>query len=191
MMPHRVAVMMVSLAVYLLLPVPVRAVPVPEQRLSLGVVNGQVRDNQVVEVIRTLPRSELLVLRAEDQSLPGSLVLSEATGTVRDDGQLAVHVRRQAVSAGQEALMTVRLEVDGRAQRIRLLSTSPLILQVPEATRLVTLRVTEPVRLFLPRGAPGNFALDMEITGYPPADEVPASALSPAVPETQAPPAGA
>lgn len=159
------------------------AQPVPEQRLTLGVVNGQVRDNQRVEVVRVLPRGELLSLTAEEGELPGSLELSDATGAVRGDGQLALHLRRPHGDGEAEALMTVRLEADGRPVAVQVLSASPLTVAVPAAVRRVSLTVTEPVRLLLPRSATGEFALDMAVTGYAPL-------TVPAIPEVSQPGGG-
>lgn len=172
-----------------------RAQQAPEQRLSLGFVNGKVRDNQTVEVMRTLPRSELLDVVADGQTpLPGSLQLDQVTGVVRGDGQVSLHLRHPRGTSLTEAFLTVRLMVDGQPVPARLLSTEPVTLAVPAARQRVSLVVTEPVRLWLPRDSVGDFELDMEVTAWP-AEEVPEATetkpgslplmpLSPAVPDT-------
>lgn len=169
----------------------------PEQRLSLGFVNGKVRDNQTVEVMRTLPRSELLDVIADGQtSLPGRLQLEQATGVVRGDGQVNLHLRHTRGTLLTEAFLTVRLMVDGHPVHAKLLSTEPATLVVPPAKQRVSLVVTEPARLWLPRNMVGDFELDMVVTAWL-AEESPEAAetkpdsllltpLSPATPDTTA-----
>lgn len=186
-----------ALLVLLCLPAVAGAQQAPEQRFALGFVNGKVRDNQTVEVMRVLPRSELLDVIADGQSpLPGSLQLDQVTGEVRSDGQLSLHLRQPRGALLTEAFLTVRLMVDGQPAPARLLSTAPVIVAVPAARQRVTLLVTEPARLWLPRDAVGEFELDMMVTAWPAEEEteapapapesVPQIPLTPAIPDAAA-----
>lgn len=159
---------------------PAQASPAPEQRLSLGFVSGQVRDNQKVEVIRTLPRSSLLSLNADGRTpLPATLVFGDARAQVQGDGQLQLQLGLH--DEAPQAWLTVRVMADGQPVTARLLSTEPPVLAVPAVRRHLGLEVTAPARLLLPRDVSRDFEVTADITGWSaPPDSVPAPDPAPA-----------
>ncbi|HCR3451307.1 TPA: DUF5462 family protein [Citrobacter werkmanii] len=186
---------LLTLLLLVCLPPAIRAQQVSEQRFPLGFVNGKIRNNQTVEVLRPLPRSELLEAIADGTTpLPGILQIDQVTGALRGDGQVNLHLRHPRGTSLTEAFLTVRLMVDGQPVPARLLSTEPVTLAVPPARQRVSLVVTEPVRLWLPRDSVGEFELDMEVTAWPAEeapeeteikpDSLPLTPLSPATPDT-------
>lgn len=131
-----------------------------EKMQHLGVVNGQVKDNQVVEMTRTLTDPVLYKVDSPE-SLPQTLRIRNATVRVGDNGAVWLTVSQRLPGAKQQSsAVTTRstLWVDGKVvlvtcrqqgedvlvspgrgatpqQQVMLRSDSPVVLQVPATWR--------------------------------------------------------
>lgn len=139
---------------------------VKEKYMPLGVVNGQVRDNQRLEVKRTLPFPELY--REEDPNvLPVSLLIRQATAQKGESGTLLLTLS-QVLPDGGITLITVNVEllIDGKKVRADFQEQgADVLIPVPPAYHQVVLRSDTPVTLAVPANWRGDIRVVMEING--------------------------
>lgn len=138
-----------------------------ERQMPLGVVNGQVKDNQRVEVTRTLP-SPVLYRATESGNLPAELRIRNASARAGDNGTVWLTVSRQ-LPEGKTASVAVRvaLWVDGRRVATGYREEGlDVVLPVAAAQKEVVLRSDTPVTLAVPTGWRGMVQPEMEIEGW-------------------------
>lgn len=138
-----------------------------ERQMPLGVVNGQVKDNQRVEVTRTLPSPELY-RETDAGKLPTELRIRNATARAGDNGTVWLTVSRP-LPEGKAVSVAVRvaLWVDGRRVVVGYREDGlDVVLPVPAAQKEVVLRSDTPVTLAVPAGWRGPVQPDMEIEGW-------------------------
>ncbi|ECV2308164.1 fimbrial protein [Salmonella enterica subsp. enterica serovar Javiana] len=139
-----------------------------EKMQHLGVVNGQVKDNQVVEVTRTLTDPVLYKVDAPEV-LPQTLRIRNAT--VRAADNRAMNVTVEQMLSGRAATVTakVALWVDGQRvaatynqQGVDVLVSLPSQMK---AQKQVMLRSDNMVTLQVPANWRGPVAVTMDIVG--------------------------
>lgn len=138
-----------------------------ERQMPLGVVNGQVKDNQRVEVTRTLPSPELY-RETVAGNLPAELRIRNASARAGDNGTVWLTVSRP-LPEGKTASVAVRvaLWVDGRRVATGYREEGlDVVLPVPAAQKEVVLRSDTPVTLAVPAGWRGIVQPEMEIEGW-------------------------
>ncbi|HCL4891442.1 TPA: DUF5462 family protein [Salmonella enterica] len=138
-----------------------------ERQMPLGVVNGQVKDNQRVEVMRTLPTPELY-RETDAGKLPDELCIRNATARAGDNGTVWLTVSRP-LPEGKTASVAVRvaLWVDGHRVATGYREAGlDVVLPVPAAQKEVVLRSDTPVTLAVPAGWRGPVQPEMEIEGW-------------------------
>ncbi|WNI84219.1 DUF5462 family protein [Citrobacter portucalensis] len=144
----------------------------PDERVQrLGVVNGQVKDNQVVEVTRTL--TDPVLYRTDAPApVPQTLRIRNATARAGDNGAVWLTVRQvMPGTKPQDSTVTARasLWVDGK-QTAAVFSQQGVDVLVSAADkapplRQVILRSDAPVVLQVPAGWRGPVEVLMDITG--------------------------
>lgn len=137
-----------------------------EKEMYLGVVNGQVKGNQWVEVTRTLPSPELY-RETESAKLPEELRIRHASARSGDNGSLWLTVT-QDLPGGERASVTVKaaLWVDGSKTVVSYREEGlDVVVSVPAALRQVVLRSDTPVTLTVPAGWRGPVRIIMDIEG--------------------------
>lgn len=138
-----------------------------ERQMPLGVVNGQVKDNQRVEVTRTLPTPELY-RETNAGNLPDELRIRNAIARAGDNGTVWLTVSR-SLPEGKTTSVAVRvaLWVDGHkvASGYREAGLD-VVLPVPAAQKEVVLRSDTPVTLVVPAGWRGLVQPEIEIEGW-------------------------
>lgn len=138
-----------------------------ERQMPLGVVNGQVKDNQRVEVTRTLPSPELY-RETDTGKLPAELRVRNASARAGDNGTVWLTVFR-ALPEGKTVSVAVRaaLWVDGHRVATGYREEGlDVVLPVPAARKEVLLRSDTPVTLAVPAGWRGMVQPEMVIEGW-------------------------
>ncbi|EQA8868661.1 DUF5462 family protein [Citrobacter braakii] len=142
-----------------------------ERTQRLGVVNGQVKDNQVVEVSRSLT-DPVLYKTETPEALPQTLRVRNATARAADGGAVWVTVNQMLPGAKpQRGTVTARtaLWVDGKQAPVTFSQqgTDVLITLPQDAAprQQVMLRSDAPVELQVPANWRGPVEVLMEITG--------------------------
>lgn len=138
-----------------------------EKQMPLGVVNGQVKDNQRVEVTRTLPSPELY-RETDAAKLPTELRVRNASARAGDNGTIWLTVSRP-LPEGKTVSVAVRaaLWVDGHRVVTGYWEAGlDVVLPVPAAQKEVVLRSDTPVTLAVPAGWRGVVQPEMEIEGW-------------------------
>lgn len=156
-----------ALLVSILSVFPSRAAQNREKTMYLGVVNGQIKGNQQVEVSRTLPESVLFFATASD-SLPDRLIIRHATTRPADHGAAYVTVKQRLLGTEKEAQVELRLElnVDGRTVPVSVRDQGEdIVISVPHATSVVELRCDTPVQIHVPANYRGEIRTEMQIDG--------------------------
>ncbi|ENF8269133.1 DUF5462 family protein [Salmonella enterica] len=140
-----------------------------EKMQHLGVVNGQVKDNQVVEVTRTLTDPVLYKVDAPE-ALPQTLRVRNATARRADNG--AVWVTTRQVLAGQQVAgvtTKVTLWADGKSEpAVFTAQGTDVLISLPQdmtPRQQVMLRSDSPVTLQVPANWRGSLQVPLEITG--------------------------
>lgn len=137
-----------------------------ERTQRLGVVNGQVKENQVVEVSRSLA-DPVLYQTETPEPLPRTLRIRNATARAADNG--AVWVTTSQVLAGQQtASVTAKMTlwVDGKAVPANWQQQGvDVLIHSLEAQRQVMLRSDSPVTLQVPANWRGALRVPMEMAG--------------------------
>ncbi|EAO6898646.1 DUF5462 family protein [Salmonella enterica subsp. enterica serovar Saintpaul] len=141
-----------------------------DKTLRLGVVNGQIKDNQIVEARRSL--TDPMLYRAEDPNfLPRVLRIRNATARQGDNGTILVWVSQPLSTASRSASVTVgiTLWVDGKKvpanysqQGVDVLIGLPVD---TVARQQVMLRGESPVTLQVPASWRGPVDVLMDISG--------------------------
>ncbi|ECV2306853.1 fimbrial protein [Salmonella enterica subsp. enterica serovar Javiana] len=142
-----------------------------EKMQHLGVVNGQVKDNQVVEVTRTLTDPVLYKTETPD-ALPQVLRIRNATARAGDNGTVWLTVNQGMPGTKQQSgTVTARtaLWVDGKQVPVTFSQQgTDVLVSVPQATtpqQQVMLRSDTPVVLQVPATWRGPVDVVMEISG--------------------------
>ncbi|EAO9944418.1 fimbrial protein [Salmonella enterica subsp. enterica serovar Havana] len=138
-----------------------------ERQMPLGVVNGQVKDNQRVEVTRTLPSPELY-RETDAGKLPAELRVRNASARAGDNGTVWLTVSRP-LPEGKTASVSVRVALWVDGQRVATGYREEgldVVLPVPAAQKEVVLRSDTPVTLAVPAGWRGVVQPEMEIEGW-------------------------
>ena len=143
---------------------------ISEKIQMLGVVNGQVKDNQIVEVSRSLNNPELYMSALPDP-LPQTLRINNAMVRQGNNGSVYLTVNQMLSGVSQPATVSanVTLWVDGkkvpatgRQQGVDVLvSISKDI--VPQ--KKIVMRSDAPVTLQVPANWRGTVEVVMEISG--------------------------
>lgn len=138
-----------------------------ERQMPLGVVNGQVKDNQRVEVTRTLPTPDLY-RETDAGKLPAVLRIRNVSARAGDNGTVWLTVSRP-LPEGKTVSVAVRMTlwVDGHRVATGYREEGlDVVLPVPAAQREVVLRSDTPVTLAVPAGWRGAVQPEMVIEGW-------------------------
>lgn len=154
------------MAAALITALPVLAADYSEKTQYLGVVNGQVTGNSVVQVNRT-PTDPVLYRTESDEPLPKELVIRHAESRPASGGLANITVKHPLVN-GRDARLTLKttLMVDG--QKTTIITSqrgADVVISVPAATRQVELRSDAPVELEVPADYRGNLQVPVEVEG--------------------------
>nr|WP_246879547.1 DUF5462 family protein [Chromobacterium violaceum] len=139
---------------------------------DLGIVNGTVVANQMVEIIRPLPNPVLFrVQRDEVERMPTSLILRGTQSTIAPEGTLLAKVRWSApqLADGRERLIEAELplllRVDGKEVRPQLhRRADDLELTLPIASQRIELICDGPIQFRVPVGYRGKVSLVLDMT---------------------------
>nr|WP_269212307.1 DUF5462 family protein [Chromobacterium piscinae] len=142
-----------------------------EATQELGIVNGAVVANQMVEITRLLPDPVLFrVERNEVDQMPTMLILRRAQATTAPEGSLLAKIewsdghRADGRERRIEAELPLRLRVDGADVRPTLRIRGPdLELALPPAAQQVALFSDGPVRFRAPAWHRGELKLTLDI----------------------------
>lgn len=156
-----------ALLLALLVVGPLTAASLTEKTLRLGVVNGQVKDNQVVEAQRSLGDAVLFRVNAPD-ALPGTLRIRDARMRAGGEGAVRLTISQRLTGRTIPATVTLWLTlwVDGK----RVAATGyqqgvDVVIRVPTATQQVMLRADTPLTLQVPANWRGPLNIPLEIVG--------------------------
>lgn len=132
----------------------------------LGVVNGQVKDNQIVEVTRSLTEP-VLYRAATPDALPQMLRIRNATARVADNGAVWVTITHSLTNQRQAAVTTkVTLWLDGKAVPVSWQQQGvDVLIHCPGAQQQIILRSDSPVILQVPANWRGHLQIPMDIAG--------------------------
>ncbi|MCX8980936.1 DUF5462 family protein [Citrobacter portucalensis] len=143
-----------------------------ERHIQLGPVNGALRDNQMVEVSRTL--SDPVLFHTDLQTagfMPHSLIVKDVRGVESGDGALKLYAQRQQATSqnGTDSVVmeyVVRLWIDGKSTPLAWSQQGHnLVVKVPSGTQTVSLRSDGPVTLQIPKGYRGALSIPLDIIG--------------------------
>ncbi|MEE7176178.1 DUF5462 family protein [Escherichia coli B12:H4] len=132
----------------------------------LGVVNGQVKGNNIVKASRT-PSEPQLYLAEGDSEIPTKLVIRNAQGRTALDNKIHISVF-QNLGDGKQALINFQaiLLVDGKQLAVSFKQQGEdLIISVPENSHRVELRTNSPVDIEFPVDYRGNLQIPVQIEG--------------------------
>lgn len=138
-----------------------------EKQMPLGVVNGLVKDNQRVEVTRTLPSPELY-RETDVANLPTELRIRNASARMGDNGTVWLTIS-EPLASGEKMSVTARIAiwVDGTKVPTGYREEGmDVVLPVPPAQKEVVLRSDTPVTLAVPAGWRGELRQEMVIEGW-------------------------
>ena len=138
-----------------------------EKQMPLGVVNGQVKDNQRVEVTRTLPSPELY-RETDAGKLPAALRIRNVSARSGDNGTVWLTVSRP-LPEGKTTSVAVRVTLWADGYRVATGYREEgldVVVPVPAAQKEVVLRSDTPVTLAVPAGWRGAVQAEMEIEGW-------------------------
>ncbi|TJF18555.1 F4 (K88) fimbria minor subunit FaeF [Escherichia coli] len=140
------------------------AVEYSEKTQYLGVVNGQVSGNSVVKVTRT-PTDPVLYRSGDTTLLPGNLTIRNAESRAASGG-LAYITVKQVLPDNGEARITLKtaLMVDGRRVAFSARQQGEdVVINVPDAQKLVELRTDAPAELEVPVSFRGNLQIAVQV----------------------------
>lgn len=164
---QKISVALLSVLIMFFMPL-ADALAESEKVMYLGVVNGQVKGNQVVEASRTLPNPELY--KASDPAaLPDELRIRHSTARAGSDGTLYLMVRQTIPDVQPDATATVKvtLWIDGKkAPAIFTQQGTDVLIDVPSAQKQVELRSDTPMQLLVPANYRGELRVAMNIEGW-------------------------
>ncbi|EBT5667983.1 fimbrial protein [Salmonella enterica] len=138
-----------------------------EKVQHLGVVNGQVKDNQVVEVSRSL-NDPVLYKTDSPEVLPQVLRIRDATARAGNNGSVWLTTTGQPLVNQRSAGITanVRLWVDGKVVPVNWVQQGvDVLIHSPEALQQVMLQADGPVIMQVPANWRGSLQVPLEITG--------------------------
>lgn len=137
-----------------------------ERTQRLGVVNGQVKDNQVVEVSRSL-NDPVLYKTDSPEAMPQALRIRNATARGADGGAVWVTTGQQLTNQQAARVTTkVTLWVDGKVVPANWAQQGvDVVIHSPEAQQQVMLRSDSPVTLQVPANWRGSLQVPLEIAG--------------------------
>lgn len=137
-----------------------------ERTQHLGVVNGQVKDNQMVEVTRSLTVPVLYRVSVPD-ALPQTLRIRNATARPAEHGAVWVTTTR-LLTTQRHASITAKatLWLDGKVVPVSWQQQGgDVLIHSPGAQHQVVLRSDSPVTLQVPANWRGTLQVPMEIAG--------------------------
>lgn len=146
------------------------AVAMSEKTQRLGVVNSQVKNNQVVEAVRSLTDPVLYKAEGPD-ALPQTLRIRNATVRAADNGALNVTVEQMLSGRTHPAPVTakVALWVDGQRMAATYSQQGmDVLVSLPaqmKAQKQVVLKSDTPVTLQVPANWRGPVTVTMDIVG--------------------------
>ncbi|CAO95208.1 DUF5462 family protein [Erwinia tasmaniensis] len=138
-----------------------------EKLMYLGVLNGQIQDNSVVKVTRTLP--EPVLFRAESaDGLPDSLIVRNAESRPASAGAAWLTVKQRLPGDGKEARITLKtsLMVDGQKVPVSVTQRGvDVLIALPPVLKSVELRTDTPAELEVPANYRGHLQVAMQVEG--------------------------
>lgn len=137
-----------------------------DKYLYLGVVNGQVRDNRIVEVQRT-PGDPVLYQVASGEPVPQVLRIRDAEARNGERGAVNVTVKGKGQQNGEASLaISLTQWVDGGRQNVSWIRQGvDVLIAVPPTARQVELRTEGPVTLQVPLDWRGTVEVPLDIVG--------------------------
>ncbi len=138
-----------------------------EKYMYLGVLNGQVKDNSVVKVRRTLP--EPVLFRADkNDGLPERIVIRNAEGRTSSGGSHWVTLRETTIQKNAAAKVTIKMSLIVDGKKMPIVSSQrgqDLVIEVTGASDTIEIRTDEPVELEVPANYRGNIKMEVQIEG--------------------------
>ncbi|MEG0171433.1 MAG: DUF5462 family protein [Acinetobacter sp.] len=144
-----------------------------ETYINLGFINGKVKDNQIIEINRSLPNP--ILFRTKKNTLNATLyriVFKDSQARQGDNGriQLYTHWQKGTINGGVDkfnSMINIALLINDRLFPIQFTESQGQVnIVIPEWAENIEIRAESPFKLQLPRGYKGIISLPFVIEGW-------------------------
>lgn len=134
--------------------------------IQLGVVNGRVVNEQVIEIKKTLTDPVLFTAKQDELSKKMSKFdILNAKIITETEGNIIIDIKDETQKI--QTRLNIELWGDGKKMQIQGKSIgSDVSIAVPDNVKLVELRTHRPIIIFVPRYYRGNFKFLLDIVGW-------------------------
>lgn len=136
--------------------------------ISIGVVNGEVINNQYVDITKTISNPILLSVRQQDiKTTLHDLVIDNATLNENNNGNTTITVTKPLANGVMMVRVVLSLWLNGQSvNMVGEQKGTTVRLIIPAKFTTLEVKTVEPLRIQLPLSYQGPFDFTLDITGW-------------------------